>query len=242
MRPFYHESFVLGDHNASHQRRVLALHQQLCCRFAPKSASGMARKACRWRYAPPLGCFCSPFSAPHWVCLLLFKCAQTNVAILIKVTKRALNQSWQICMWLISLISATQGGGTPPDFVRKTNLCIFLIGKGILIEGIILEMEIKVQPLIKWSFKTWRWRFPFFWPLASSFSFWGKFVLSFAPNPPISLSSREFRAFRVFTVTFMDELSQQLTGSQALASRLSAEMTLYGWRDRQRNMIHHGFT
>lgn len=27
-RPFYHESFVLGDHNASHQRRALALHHR----------------------------------------------------------------------------------------------------------------------------------------------------------------------------------------------------------------------
>lgn len=36
-------------------------------------------------------------------------------------------------------------------------------------------------------------------------------MLSFASNPHISLSSREFRAF---TVMITDKLSQQLTGSQ----------------------------
>lgn len=35
-----------------------------------------------------------------------------------------------------------------PDFVRKTNVCIFLIGKGILIEGIILVMEKKCSLLL----------------------------------------------------------------------------------------------
>lgn len=51
-------------------------------------------------------------------------------------------------------------------------------------------------------------------------------MLSFASNPRISLSSREFRAFRALTVTFTDMLSQQLTGSKALTSRFTAEMTL----------------
>lgn len=64
-------------------------------------------------------------------------------------------------------------------------------------------------------------------------------MLSFASNPHISLSSREFRAF---TVTFTDEFSQQLIGSQALASRFTAEMTLYGWTDGKHNTIHHSFT
>lgn len=118
----------------------------------------------------------APLPAPLSQFVFFFlKRSQTNIAILIKVTKRALNHSWQICMWLISLITATQGVGVgggethhSTDFVRKTNLCIFLIGKGILIEGIILEMKRKVQPVIKWSFKSWRWQLTSFWPLASS--------------------------------------------------------------------------
>lgn len=61
-------------------------------------------------------------------------------------------------------------------------------------------------------------------------------MLSLASNPHISLSSREFRAF---TVTFTDELGQQLTGSQAIASRFTVEMTLYGWSDGQHMVVGH---
>lgn len=84
-RPFYHESFVLGDHNASHQWRALALHHRWAV-FWPH------RVHLEWRgrpVAPP------PPATAAFLPSSLFKRARTDIAILIKVTKRALNHIWQ---------------------------------------------------------------------------------------------------------------------------------------------------
>lgn len=51
MCPFFHESFVLGDHNASHQHRLTALPQQLRCSFFPHKVHFEQQvKACHQLY------------------------------------------------------------------------------------------------------------------------------------------------------------------------------------------------
>lgn len=51
----------------------------------------------------------------------------------------------------------------------KQIYAFFLIGKGILIEGIFVGMEREVRPVIKWSFNPWRSQLAFVWPLVSFF-------------------------------------------------------------------------
>lgn len=88
-RPFYHESFVLGDHNASHQRRALALHHRWAV-FWPH------RVHLEWRGRPVAGdMHPRPSTAAFLPSFPLFRRARTDIAILIKVTTRALNHIWQ---------------------------------------------------------------------------------------------------------------------------------------------------
>lgn len=133
---FFHESFVLGDHNASHQHRLTALPQQLRCSFFPHKVHFEQQvKACHQLYVASTLSLPLFLSACYHFVFLTHTHAHTHtsahVSVLIKVTKRVQNRIWQVCMWLISLITVAVCGThtLAVIWLQKINVCVFWLGK-----------------------------------------------------------------------------------------------------------------